>query len=77
MKKSKYIMVAIVSALLTCGAIGVNLNTLGVFLVPVSDGLNVGLGDISVHSTLISMGMALGALAFMKVKERVNFKVIL
>ncbi len=77
MKKSKYIMVAIVSALLTCGAIGVNLNTLGVFLVPVSDGLNVGLGDISVHSTLISMGMALGALAFMKVKERVNFKAIL
>lgn len=56
MKKSKYIMVAIVSALLTCGAIGVNLNTLGVFLVPVSDGLNVGLGDISVHSTLISYG---------------------
>lgn len=75
-KTRKHWIVTVIAALLMSGAIGLNINTLGVFLQPIALSLNIQMGDISMHSTLISLGMAFAAFFVAPVIEKVNFRVV-
>lgn len=72
----KHFLVAGIAALLMAGALGLNINTVGVFLQPVANDLNVTIGDISMHSTLISIGIAFGAFVIPAILERVHIRLV-
>jgi sugar phosphate permease len=72
----KHFLVAGIAALLMAGSLGLNLNTIGVYLQPIANSLGVTTGDISMHSTLISMGIAFGAFLIPPVLERFNFRLV-
>lgn len=72
----KYIALVIISACLLASSLGLNINVLGVFLATVSGDLGIRLGDFSVHSTLISIGLALGSFIIPGVVRRFNFRLV-
>ena len=59
--KKKHLIVAGIAALLMASSLGLNINTIGVFLQPMANSLNVSMGAMSTHSMLISIGLACGA----------------
>lgn len=75
--KRKYWMIIIIAALLMAGSVGLNINTIGVFLNPVSQGLNLSLGDVSVHSTFLSIGLAFSAFLVAPALKRFSFKFLI
>lgn len=74
--KVKYFMLVIISALLVGSALGLNVNTVGVFLKPVSEDLNFLQGDFAFHATLISLGIALASFAIPAVINRYPFRLV-
>lgn len=73
----KYFGIVCISALLMAGSIGLNINSLGVFILPVSTDLEILVGEFSIHSTLISIGIALASFVIPTVVNRFNFKVVI
>lgn len=59
--KKKHLIVAGIAALLMASSLGLNINTIGVYLQPMASSLNVSMGAMSTHSMLISIGLACGA----------------
>lgn len=72
----KHFLVVIIASLLMGGALGLNLNTIGVYLQPIANSLGVTTGEISMHSTLLSIGIAFGAFLILPVIERFNFRLV-
>lgn len=65
------------AALLMGSSLGLNANTVGVFLQPVANGLGESFGAISVHSTIMSLGMAFSAFFIPPVIAKVPFRLVI
>ncbi|MDK7164439.1 hypothetical protein, partial [Winkia sp. UMB3105] len=66
-----------IMAFTVAGSVGLNINSVGVFLGPVSKDLNVMTGTFAIHATLISFGTAFAAFAVPGVLKRFSFKKVL
>ncbi|KAA9217480.1 MFS transporter [Aerococcus loyolae] len=75
--KGKYLILTIIMAFTVAGSVGLNINSVGVFLGPVSKDLNVMTGTFAIHATLISFGTAFAAFAVPGVLKRFSFKKVL
>lgn len=73
----KYIGIVLMAALLMGSSLGLNSNTVGVFLQPVATGLNESVGAISMHSTIMSLGMAISAFIIPPVLDKLPFRVMI
>lgn len=74
MTNKKHIMVMTLAALLMGSSLGLNFNTIGVFLQPIAAGLDVNVGAISQHSTIMSIGMAFAAFFIPPVLNKLPFR---
>lgn len=74
--KKHYIVVAI-AALLMGGSVGLNINSAGIYLRPVSEALNIPMGTFSLHSTLITVGIAVAGFLVPKALEKVNLRLLI
>lgn len=75
--KAKYFILVIISALLAGGAIGLNVNTVGVFLKPVAENLGFLQGDFAFHATLISLGIAFSSFVIPVIINRYPFRLVI
>lgn len=77
MANKKHLMVMALAALLMGSSLGLNFNTIGVFLQPIANSLNVNVGSISQHSTIMSIGMATAAFSIPPVLNRISFRKVI
>lgn len=72
----KHFVVIAIASLMMGSSMGLNMNTMGVYLQPIAQSLGVTTGDISMHSTLLSIGMAIGAFLVPPILDRFNFRYV-
>ncbi len=77
MESKKHITVVGIASLLMASAIGLNINTMGVYLQPIATSLNVSMGAISTHSMLLTLGLAFGIFPVTPALKRYNIRFII
>ena len=73
----KYIQIVMVTCGMAAFCLGLCMNIAGLFFTPVSEALNVGRGDISLSSTLITFSIAITGLFVPKIINENNLKKII
>lgn len=77
MKNKKHWIVLAVCCGLAASAIGVSINSSGVFYTPVSKSLGMMRGTFSMHMTIFSLVTAIGALFIPRIMKKVSYKILL
>ena len=73
----KHLLVAGIAALLMSSSMGLNINTIGVFLQPIAIDLNESIGAVSTHSMLLMIGVAFGSFMVIPALKRYNIRLII
>lgn len=76
MQHKKHWVVLAIACLLSSSAIGILMNTIGVFNIPVSQALGFRLGDFTVYGMLATIAMSLTSLIMPRILKRVPFRLV-
>lgn len=73
-RSRKHWLVLAIACCMSSASIGIILNTVGLFYVPVAEDLNILVGSFSFHATIVSLAIAVFSLFFPSLKERFGWK---
>ncbi len=62
-KNKKHFLIAVIACALASSSVGLNINLNGLYIQPVSQAIGVSTGAFSLHSTFISIGIAMGSIS--------------
>ncbi|MGO4937405.1 MFS transporter [Fundicoccus sp. Sow4_H7] len=72
-----YVSVVIAASLMMAGSLGLNMNTAGVFILPLVESMEIAVASVSFHVTLITLGGALGGFIVPGLIRRFDFRQVL
>lgn len=75
-KSKKHALIVIIACALASASVGLNINLTGLYIQPVSQGIGVTTGAFSLHSTFISIGIAVGSITVSSVLKKVDFRLV-
>lgn len=75
-KSKKYILITIVACALAASSVGLNINLNGLYIQPVSQAIGVSTGAFSLHSTFISIGIAVGSISVPVFLKKFDYRLI-
>lgn len=67
-------MIVFVASMMMAASLGVNMNTAGVFIVPLVEAMDVPVASVSLHITLITLGSALSGFVVPGILRRFNIR---
>lgn len=75
-KSIKYGLVTAIACALAASSVGLNINLNGLYIQPVSQALGVSTGAFSLHSTFISIGIAVGSISVPRFLRKFDYRII-
>lgn len=75
-KKNKHWIVLVIACLISSSSIGILMNTIGLFNIPVSNAIGVSIGDFSFSATLSTLAMSLISLIMPFILKKLSLKVV-
>ncbi len=75
-KNKKHFLIAVIACALASSSVGLNINLNGLYIQPVSQAIGVSTGAFSLHSTFISIGIAMGSISVPVFLKKMDYRLL-